>query len=137
MIRFEADPNPPKHIKFESKRVNAYGKAFNIVANELDSVFAQKVLAIMKRPYQKGRDFYDLVWLLGQKNLEPNYAILQEKKIAVANRAELVEMLQKKVAKSDLKQAVKDVEKFLFNPEQAKWILDLPKYLDDYAKAVL
>lgn len=137
MIRFEADPNPPKHIKFESKRVNAYGKAFNIVANELDSVFAQKVLAIMKRPYQKGRDFYDLVWFLGQKNLEPNYAILQEKKIAVVNRAELVEMLQKKVAKSDLKQAVKDVEKFLFHPEQAKWILDLPKYLDDYAKAVL
>ena len=89
----------------------------------------------MKRPYQKGRDFYDLVWLLGQKNLEPNYAILQEKEIAVANRAELVETLQKKVAKSDLKQAVKDVEKFLFHPEQAKWILNLPKYLDDYAKA--
>lgn len=134
MIKFEVDPDPPKHIKFESRRVNAYGKAFSIVSNELDSIFAQKVLAIMKRPYQKGRDFYDLVWLLGQKNLEPNYKILQEKEIAVANRAELVEMLQKKVAKSDLKQAVKDVEKFLFHPEQAKWILDLPKYLEDYAK---
>ena len=69
--------------------------------------------------------------------VKQNYKILQEKEIAVANRAELVEMLQEKVAKSDLKQAVKDVEKFLFHPEQAKWILDLPKYLDDYAKAVL
>lgn len=134
MVKFEVDPDPPKHIKFESKRVNAYGKAFNIVANELDSVFAQKVLAIMKRPYQKGRDFYDLVWFLGQKNLEPNYKILQEKGIEVANRVGLVETLQKKVAKSDLKQAAKDVERFLFHPEQAKWILDLPKYLEDYAK---
>jgi predicted nucleotidyltransferase component of viral defense system len=134
MVKFEVDPNPPKHIKFESRRVNAYGKAFNIIANELDSIFAQKVLAIMKRPYQKGRDFYDLVWFLGQYNLEPSYEILREKRIPVANRAGLVEALQEKIAKSDLKKAAEDVERFLFHPEQAKWILDLPKYLEDYAK---
>jgi hypothetical protein len=31
-----------------------------------------------------------------------------------------------------LKQAVKDVERFLFYPEQAKWILKLPEYLDSF-----
>ncbi|MFA5776883.1 MAG: hypothetical protein WC906_00325 [Parcubacteria group bacterium] len=40
--------------------------------------------------------------------------------------------LKKQAEKSDLKQAVKDVERFLFYPEQAKWILKLPEYLDSF-----
>jgi predicted nucleotidyltransferase component of viral defense system len=102
--------------------------------NSLETLFAQKILAIVFRPYQKGRDFYDLVWFLSQKNIEPNYEIFKEKGIAIKNRGELIEFLEKQAEKSDLAQAAKDVERFLFYPEQAQWILKLPEYLEGFKK---
>ena len=133
-IKFEVDPKPLKNIKYHSEIISAYGKSFNIIINDLETLFAQKILAIIFRPYQKGRDFYDLVWFLSQKNVEPNYKILQEAGIKISNREELINFLQKQAKKSDLKQAVKDVERFLFYPEQAQWILKLPEYLEGFRK---
>jgi predicted nucleotidyltransferase component of viral defense system len=103
-----------------------------MVVNTLETLFAQKIIAIVFRPYQKGRDFYDLVWFLSQKNVEPNYEILKEKGINVKNRDGLVKFLEEQARKSDLKQAAKDVERFLFFPEQAQWILKLPEYLKSF-----
>lgn len=131
-IKFEIDPTPYKSIDYESRQVFFYGKSFNIISNTLETLFAQKILAIVFRPYQKGRDFYDLVWFLSQKNLQPNYAIFKEKNIAISNRRELIEFLQVQAEKSDLFQAAKDVERFLFYPEQAQWILKLPEYLKSF-----
>ena len=131
-IKFEIDPTPYKSIRYEARQIFAYGKSFNIISNTLETLFAQKILAIIFRPYQKGRDFYDLVWFLSQKNIEPNYEIFKEKKIAIINRQELIDFLQAQVRKSDLKQAAKDVERFLFYPQQAEWILKLPEYLKSF-----
>ncbi len=131
-IKFEIDPAPFKSIRYESIFISSYGKSFSVISNTLETLFAQKVLAILFRPYQKGRDFYDLVWFLSQKNIEPNYAIFKEKGVDVKNRQELIELLKKQAEKSDLSQAVKDVENFLFYPEQAKWILNLPQYLKSF-----
>ncbi|KKR21596.1 MAG: hypothetical protein UT50_C0006G0010 [Candidatus Moranbacteria bacterium GW2011_GWA2_39_41] len=133
-IKFEIDPTPYKNICYEPKQIFAYGKSFNIISNTLETLFAQKILAIVFRPYQKGRDFYDLVWFLSQKNIEPNYEIFKEKGIAINNREELIEFLKKQSEKADLKQAAKDVERFLFYPEQAQWILKLPEYLESFKK---
>lgn len=133
-IKFEIDPAPRKNIHYESKQVFAYGKSFNIISNTLETLFAQKILAIVFRPYQKGRDFYDLVWFLAQKNIEPSYEILEEKGIKIKNRQELVKFLEEQAEKSDLKQAARDVERFLFYPEQAQWILKLPEYLKSFEK---
>lgn len=133
-IKFEIDPAPRKNIRYESKQVFAYGKSFNIISNNLETLFAQKIMAIVFRPYQKGRDFYDLVWFLAQKNIEPSYEILKEKGIEIKNRQELVKFLEDQAEKSDLKQAAEDVERFLFYPEQAQWILKLPEYLKGFEK---
>ncbi len=132
-IKFKIDPNPPKKIIYTNEKISAYGKTFNVITNTLSTIFAQKIIAIKMRPYQKGRDFYDLIWLLAQKNLEPNYALLREMNIKVKNKNELIKELKKIIADSDLKEASRDVERFLFNPQQAKWILDLPKYLKTFA----
>jgi predicted nucleotidyltransferase component of viral defense system len=131
-IKFEVDPTPYKNIKYESKTIATYGKTFNIISNTLPTLFAQKIIALKLRPYQKGRDFYDIVWFLAQKNIEPNYEILKEKNISINNRQGVVSELRKIISGLDLKQAEKDVERFLFYPEQAKWILELPKYLDSF-----
>ncbi len=133
-IKFEVDPEPLKNIVYQSEKVSSFGKSFNIIANDLPTLFAQKLLALFLRPYQKGRDFYDLIWFLGQRNLEPNYKILQEKGFEIGNKKELVKKMRAIISKLDLKQASKDVQPFLFYPQQAEWILDFEKYLDDYLR---
>ncbi len=131
-IKFEIDPKSLKNITYDSKLITTFGKSFNVIANSAETLFAQKVLAIVFHPYQKGRDFYDLVWFLSQKNIEPNYKIFEEKDIPISNRKELVEFLLEQAEKTDLKQAAKDVERFLFYPEQAQWIEDLSEYLKSW-----
>ncbi|MEF3692174.1 MAG: nucleotidyl transferase AbiEii/AbiGii toxin family protein [Candidatus Moraniibacteriota bacterium] len=132
LVKFEIDFSPYKNIKTETKFADSFKERFPMSVNSLETLFAQKILAIVFRPYQKGRDFYDLVWFLSQKNIEPNYAIFKEKGIAIKNRGELIEFLKKQAEKSDLTQAAKDVENFLFYPEQAQWILKLPQYLESF-----
>jgi len=134
LIKFEIDFKPYKNICTETKFSDSFYERFPMRVNSLDTLFAQKVVAIVYRPYQKGRDFYDLVWFLSQKNIEPNYAIFQEKNLKINNRQELIEFLKHQAKKSDLEQAAKDVERFLFYPEQAQWILKLPEYLESFAK---
>ena len=134
LIKFEIDFDPYKHIHTETKFSDSFNERFPMLVNSLDTLFAQKVVAIVSRPYQKGRDFYDLVWFLSQRNLEPNYEIFNEKKLEINNRHELIEFLKNQAKKSDLEQAVKDVERFLFYPEQAKWILKLPEYLEGFER---
>jgi len=128
-IKFEIDPRPSPKIAYESRRIAAYGKFFSLIANTLPTIYAQKIIAVANRPYQKGRDFYDLIWFLAQKNLEPNYKLLQEKNIQARNRKEALAALKKFIARSDLKQAAREVRPFLYHPEQARWILDFKKYL--------
>jgi len=132
LVKFEIDFNPYKNIKTETRFADSFNERFPILVNVKETLFAQKILAVALRPYQKGRDFYDLVWFLSQKNLEPNYKILKEKKMKIDNRQELIDFLQKIIKKSNLPQAVKDVERFLFYPEQAQWILKLPQYLESF-----
>lgn len=134
LIKFEIDFNSYKNINTETKFSDSFHERFPIFTNTLETLFAQKILAIIFRPYQKGRDFYDLVWFLSQKNIEPNYKIFKEKGIKISSREELIDFLEERVKKSDLKQSVKDVERFLFYPEQAQWILKLPEYLNSFRK---
>ncbi|PIP27901.1 MAG: hypothetical protein COX29_04055 [Candidatus Moranbacteria bacterium CG23_combo_of_CG06-09_8_20_14_all_35_22] len=134
LVKFEIDFNPYKNIKTETKFADSFNERFPMLVNSLETLFAQKVVAIIFRPYQKGRDFYDLVWFLSQSKIEPNYEIFKEKGIAIGKRMELIEFLKEQALKSDLPMAVKDVERFLFYPEQAKWILKLPEYLKSFEK---
>jgi len=129
VIKFEIDFNPPKHIEFGITLVDSFERRFPLLVNNLNTVYAQKLLAIFFRPYQKGRDFYDLFWLVTQKDLEPNYKLLQAKGINVKNRDELMVFLRKKIEKIDLNRAVIDVRRFLFNPKEAEWIRGLPDLL--------
>lgn len=132
LVKFEIDFNPSEYILTETKFADSFNERFPMLVNTPETLFAQKIIAIIFRPYQKGRDFYDLVWFLSQKRIEPNYEIFKEKGIEIKNRQELIEFLRAQVAKSDLGQAAKDVERFLFYPEQARWILKLPEYLESF-----
>ncbi|MBN1961371.1 MAG: nucleotidyl transferase AbiEii/AbiGii toxin family protein [Deltaproteobacteria bacterium] len=75
-IKLEIDCEPPEGAVTE---VTLMQKFYPVALrhNDLASLFAGKIHAILCRPYNKGRDWFDLVWFLTDKRiLEPNLAML-------------------------------------------------------------
>ena len=87
----------------------------------LDLILAQKCYAILNRPRNKSRDFYDVVFLLG-RNVKPNYAYLNQK-VGIRTATELKERLLAHCEKLDMKEQGQDVSKFLFNPNDVRRVV--------------
>ena len=84
-----------------------------------DSILcAMKLSALLTR--QKGRDFYDAMFLLGQS--EPDYEYLTTKR-EIHNKEELKEQLIKTTESTDLKKKYRDFEHLLFNKANAEKVL--------------
>ncbi|MEZ0611382.1 nucleotidyl transferase AbiEii/AbiGii toxin family protein [Fibrella sp. WM1] len=114
--RFEFTP--------DSYILNRFGVFTQLLVTPLDLILAQKCYAILNRPRNKGRDFYDVVFLLG-RNVKPSYAYL-EQKVGIANAAELKERLIARCERLDMNEQGKDVAKFLFNPSDVRRVILFP-----------
>ncbi|MBE0680083.1 MAG: nucleotidyl transferase AbiEii/AbiGii toxin family protein [Bacteroidales bacterium] len=87
---------------------------------------AMKATALLERG--KGRDFYDLMFLLGQT--KPDYNFLA-KRIGIKNADELKAEINKRIKITDLKTKTKDFEHLLFNKENNKRILRFEEFLKE------
>lgn len=92
-----------------------------------DILLAQKFFAVINRNRNKGRDFFDIVFLLGQGQT-PNYDYLQAK-TSIANPDNLRSVVLEKCRKLNMKEMAKDVKPFLFNPKDEKKVLLFPEYI--------
>jgi hypothetical protein len=79
---------------------------------------AQKLYAIVNRERGRGRDFYDLVFLMG-RNIKPNYSYLNEK-LSISNSNILKESVLGQCSQLDMKAMAGDVKPFLFDADDAK-----------------
>lgn len=71
-IKLELDTNPPQGYQIETKVVNTYFP-FILTHHKIESFLSGKIHALLQRPYTKGRDFYDLIFLLSRwKKITPN-----------------------------------------------------------------
>jgi predicted nucleotidyltransferase component of viral defense system len=77
-----------------------------------------KVAAMLNR--QKGRDFYDVMFLLGQTS--PDYSFLSER-CGITSLKELKTAMEKILKTVDLKKKMIDFERLLFNKNNSKRIL--------------
>ena len=93
-----------------------------------DILLAQKFFAAINRKRNKGRDFYDIVFLLGQGQT-PNYEYLNAK-TGIANPDELRSVVLNKCEKLNMQEMAADVKPFLFNPRDEKKILLFPEYME-------
>ena len=84
----------------------------------LPLLLAQKCHAIMDRKRSKGRDFFDVAFLLGL-NVEPDMRYV-EQKMHLATTKKLAEALIEHCAKLDMEAMAVDVEKFLFDKNGLK-----------------
>lgn len=112
--------NPEKII------LNKFEVFTKINVTPLDIILAQKIFAIFNRKTMKGRDFFDVIFIMGKA--KPNYDYLQVK-LQIRDGKELKERLLGLEDKIDFKDLAKDVRPFLFNPNDAKKITLFIEYM--------
>lgn len=90
-----------------------------------DLLCAMKTSALLNR--SKGRDFYDLMFLLAQT--KPDYAFLAEKE-NIHDSGELKKALIQLSKTVNIQQKQKDFEHLLFNPDNSKRILQFGAFVE-------
>lgn len=91
-----------------------------------DILLAQKIYALLNRKRAKGRDFYDVIFLLTKT--KPNYGYLKQK-TGLADSQSLKKEVLNHVKGLDLKELAKDVEPFLFKSSDSKKIILFSEYI--------
>jgi predicted nucleotidyltransferase component of viral defense system len=126
LIQFDTEAQKFDY-KPEQFILNRFGVFSQLIVTPVDLLLAQNFYAILNRPRNKGRDFYDVVFLLGM-NVKPNYDYL-EFKLGIDNEKELKERIWAHCQKLDMKAQAIDVQPFLFNIHDMKMIEMFPAYI--------
>lgn len=115
--------------KPEIRLINKLDVFTEIFATPLDILFSQKICAAFGRKRTKGRDFYDLIYILGvNKNI--NYEYLQAK-LGISNAKDLKAYILRESEKLDFKALAADVQPLLFTPEDNKKVLLFRQYVEN------
>lgn len=110
-----------KHI------LNKFDVFTSILCTPKDVLPAQKFYALLNRARKKGRDFYDIIFLM--RDTQPNFRYLEEK-MNIKNGKELKERLDTELKDTDLKAMAEDVKPFLFRSDEVKKILLFKEYIN-------
>ncbi|MFH0928379.1 MAG: nucleotidyl transferase AbiEii/AbiGii toxin family protein [bacterium] len=105
--------------------LNKFDVFSELSVTPLDILLAQKMYAAINRKRAKGRDFYDIVFLLSLT--KPNYAYLQLK-LGVGNGEELRTKLLSSIADFDFKELGQDVQPFLIDSADIRKIELFPQF---------
>jgi len=124
LIKIEAQDQGVTYIP-EIENIRGCGYYFPFPVPSDSVLCAMKATALLERG--KGRDFYDLMFLLGLT--KPDYSFL-EKRTGIKNSAELRAEIKKRIKITDLKTKSKDFEHLLFNRENNKRILRFEEFME-------
>jgi predicted nucleotidyltransferase component of viral defense system len=127
LIRLDTEPHN-FHYKPDQPVLNKFDVFTQINSTPKDILLAQKFYAVINRKRNKGRDFFDIVFLLGQGET-PNYEYL-DMKLGINSQEELRQQVLKKCNKINMKEMAQDVGTFLFNKKDEKKILLFPEYIE-------
>ena len=124
-IKLEIDQNPPAGYQTAFSMIN---KEFLVGINHYDlpSLYASKLHAILHRKYEKGRDYYDLIWYIS-KNIVPNYALLNvaiqqtEHRPSTLDEKSLNQALRDRIERTDFDRLRLDTQPFLADPGELRF----------------
>jgi predicted nucleotidyltransferase component of viral defense system len=127
LIQLDTEPHhflyqPETHIL---NKFDVFTPVFT-VPKEL--LLAQKFYAVMNRKKNKGRDFFDITFLMGQ-GVKPNFDYLNFK-LGIKNQAQLKEAILNKCKSLDMHEMANDVAPFLFHPTAVKKVLLFYTYME-------
>jgi len=129
-ILITLDSEPQDYIYQPDKYlINRFGIFRYINVPSVPLLLSQKITALLNRKREKGRDFFDVVYLMGKT--QPDYGFLTLK-TGIKSKQELISQLEKKVKTLDLPALAKDVEPFLIETKQKDRVI----YFDQWLKTL-
>lgn len=122
----------PQYFEYEPKRhiLNKFDVFTTILTTPLPLLMAQKIYAIINRKRNKGRDFFDLVYLMS-RNVQPNYSYL-DAKLSISSADALKKEILDKCDQLDMEEMANDVRPFLFDNSDAKKVLRFTDLINQY-----
>ena len=119
----------PQHFDYQPEKIilNKFDVFTSINTTPKDILLAQKFYALINRKRKKGRDFFDIIFLL--KTTQPNFDYLQQK-VKINNETDLKEIVLLEISKINLREISKDVQPFLFYESDIKQILLFKEYIN-------
>ncbi len=124
-IKLEVDTNPPSGGGRELKYLD-FPFVSSVTVQDMPSLFAGKIHALLCREYIKGRDWYDFIWYTGRRP-GVNYDFLTSAinqlgpwkgRDITVDSTWLLNKLERKILSMDWKQAAEDVRRFVRTEEQ-------------------
>ncbi|MCC6412755.1 MAG: nucleotidyl transferase AbiEii/AbiGii toxin family protein [Saprospiraceae bacterium] len=103
------------------KFINKFDVFCSVPTTPQDILLAQKFYAVFNRKQPKGRDFFDITFLMGL-DVKPNYAFL-EQKTGISNPEMLRERILDHCKTLDFEYLANDVRAFLFNANDVRRVL--------------
>lgn len=118
----------PQHFDFKPERhiLNKFDVFTEILTTPQEILLAQKFYAILNRPRPKGRDFFDVVFLLGKT--KPNYDYIKLK-LDIDSPKDLKSAILKRCNEIDMAEMARDVAPFLFDAKEEKRVRLFVEYL--------
>lgn len=117
------------NFSFQPNRpiLNKFDVFTQIFSTPEELLLAQKFYAIINRKRNKGRDFFDVTFLLS-KGVKPNYEYLNLK-LGIQSSDDLRKQTLEKCTTLDMEEMAQDVKPFLFDPKDMKKVLLFPEVL--------
>lgn len=127
LIRLDTEA---QHFNFQPETfiLNKFDVFTEINVTPPDILLSQKFLTILERKQSKGRDFYDVVFLLG-KNITPNYEFLHQK-ASITSGTQLKDSVLDKVKAINMHELAEDVRPFLIKPKDAKKVVLFREFIE-------
>jgi predicted nucleotidyltransferase component of viral defense system len=118
----------PQHFEFKPEKhiLNKFDVFTSIHTTPKDILLAQKCYAVINRKRNKGRDFFDIVFLLGM-GVKPNFDYLKFK-LNISDGQQLKEAVLNVCNKIDMQEMADDVAPFLFTQKDTKKVLLFKEY---------
>ena len=125
LIQLDAEP---QHYKFnpETFILNKFDVFTTILTTPKSLLLSQKIHAALNRKQAKGRDFFDIMFLLS--DTKPDFDYLQQK-LGIKTEKQLKEKLIARCNKLNMKQVADDVKPFLFESKDAVKVEIFEKYI--------
>jgi len=118
-VKLEIDTNPPAGASLDTSLIRRH-VLLHVQHHDRASLLAGKLHAILQRPFLKGRDLYDLIWYLSDKDWpDPNLVLLNNALHQTAWTGPTIhadnwrEIVRSRVETIALEQALNDVRPFL------------------------
>lgn len=129
MIQIDTSPHDFHYIP-DRKILNKFDVFTEIFVTPLTILLSQKLYAILNRKRAKGRDFFDVVFLL--QHTKPDYEYLTQK-AGIHTKDELQNALMRRAQSIDFHLIAKDVAPFLMSQSAIKKILLFREYIQQGA----